>query len=159
MSHLLQPGETAPTFAYVGADEKACHTRDLNSDYLVYFYPKDNTPGCKKEACQLRDAHSEYQKAGLAVVGVSFDSDASHAAFRKQHDLPFGLAADPDKAVAKAFGVYQPKKLSHRLLPFARRVSFLIDKTHIIRKTFTSVNPTEHADAVLRAHQTLVKTD
>lgn len=147
----LPPGSPVPTFAYGDADGNPRDTADLlGQPYLVYFYPKDNTPGCTAEACALRDAWADFRAAGLAVIGVSFDSEASHDRFRQRHRLPFGLAADPDRRIARAFGVYQPHKLSHRLLPFARRISFLIDKTGCVALTYPNVNPSQHARAVLR---------
>jgi len=147
---LLQPGANAPDFAYQGANGQPHQTRELRGrPFLVYFYPKDDTPGCTAEACGLRDAWEDFQEAGMAVVGVSFDSEASHERFRRRHRLPFGLASDPEKAIAQAFGVYQPHRLTHRLLPFARRISFLIDKNGVIAKTYEHVNPAKQARQVL----------
>lgn len=145
---LKQPGDKAPSFEYTDADGQTRSTADLPGGYLVYFYPKDNTPGCTAESCQLRDQWDDFLEAGVSVVGVSFDSDASHARFRKRHNIPFGLASDTSRRIATAFGVHDPKRLSHRLLPFARRVSFLVDKSHRIVKTYNSVNPIRHAAQV-----------
>ncbi|MGF1452202.1 MAG: peroxiredoxin [Opitutales bacterium] len=149
-SGLLQPGKAAPDFDYRDAAGNTRNTRNLQGQpYLVYFYPKDDTPGCTAEACSLRDAWDEYESAGVAVIGVSFDSEASHDRFRRRHRLPFGLAADADRKIARAFGVYQPTKLTHRLLPFARRVSFLVDKSGCISQTYPKVDLSRQARRVL----------
>ncbi len=149
---LLPVGAVAPQFSYSDADGFPRSTADLaGKPFLVYFYPKDNTPGCTAEACSLRDAWPDFGKLGLFVIGVSFDDEDSHERFRKRHRLPFGLASDEDKKIARAFGVYQPRQLLHQLLPFPRRVSFLIDKAGLVAQVFPEVNPARHADEVLRA--------
>ncbi len=116
---------------------------------LVYFYPKDDTPGCTKEACALRDAWSKYETAGIQVVGVSTDSDESHRAFAEKHKLPFPLIADEDKAWAQAFGV-------STTFGMAKRMSFLIDSAGNIRKVYENVDPAVHANEVLQDARTLL---
>lgn len=109
---------------------------------LVYFYPKDSTPGCTKEACAFRDVWARYESANVAVVGVSADSVASHAAFAAEHNLPFPLLADTEAALAQAFGL----KGRLGMLP---RVSFLIDGDGVVRAVYPDVDPGVHAEEVL----------
>jgi thioredoxin-dependent peroxiredoxin len=110
---------------------------------LLYFYPKDGTPGCTKEACAFRDAWQKYEAAGIRVVGVSFDDDASHKKFADEHQLQFSLIADPEHTWSDAFGV-------GRFLGTAdERVSFLIDPTGHVKKVYDDVDPGVHADQVL----------
>jgi peroxiredoxin Q/BCP len=113
---------------------------------IVYFYPKDGTPGCTKEACAFRDSWQRYETAGIRVIGVSSDSEEKHREFAKEHDLPFSLIADPEHAWSDAFGVGPVS----RLLPNAdARVSFLIDAKGRVAKVYDDVDPGVHADQVL----------
>src|SRR5690606_27107507 len=116
---------------------------------VVYFYPKDGTPGCTEEACAFRDVWARYEEAGVAVVGVSTDDVASHAAFAEEHGLPFPLLADEDGALAEAFGVTTR-------LGMATRVSFLVDAEGVIRKTYPDVDPGVHAEELLRDAKALL---
>jgi peroxiredoxin Q/BCP len=118
---------------------------------VVYFYPKDDTPGCTKEACAFRDAYERYQSAGVAIFGVSRDSEESHAAFRKNHNLPFPLVADESGAVQQAYGV------PSRLPGIASRVTFLVDRQGSIARVWSDVDPALHADEVLAAVQSASK--
>ncbi len=111
---------------------------------VVYFYPKDETPGCTKEACAFRDAYAKLDGAGVVVFGVSKDSEASHDAFAKKHSLPFYLAADESGAVVKAYGVGST-------LGMASRVTFLVGRDNRVLKVFPSVDPAVHVDEVLAA--------
>jgi len=117
---------------------------------VVYFYPKDATPGCTKEACAFRDAWDQFSKAGVQVLGVSTDNEASHAEFAKEHKLPFPLLADPDKAWTKAFGVSTK-------LGMASRVSFLVDSSGKVAKVYPDVDPGVHASEVLKDAAALPK--
>ena len=109
---------------------------------VVYFYPKDATPGCTKEACAFRDAWDRFAKAGVQVFGVSTDDQKSHEQFAKEEKLPFPILADPDKTWVSAFGV--PTRLG-----MASRVSFLLDKDGKVQKVYPDVDPAFHADQVL----------
>lgn len=109
---------------------------------VVYFYPRDETPGCTKEACAFRDAWTRLEEGGITVIGVSSDDAASHAEFAKKHSLPFALVADTDHAWAKAFGV------SSRLGMY-QRVSFLIDRTGKVARVYPEVDPAQHATQIL----------
>jgi peroxiredoxin Q/BCP len=139
---LLAAGSEAP--ALVRVDHKG-DVVALRADQpsLIYFYPKDGTPGCTKEACAFRDTWQRYQTAGLRVIGVSTDSEADHRKFAEEHELPFSLIADPEHAWSDAFGV--PRALGDR----DSRVSFLIDKAHKVAKVYEDVDPGVHADQVL----------
>ncbi|MDE3246227.1 MAG: peroxiredoxin, partial [Acidobacteriota bacterium] len=114
-----------------------------------YFYPKDDTPGCTKEACSLRDGHVALQAAGAVVLGVSSDDVKSHGAFAAKYHLPFSLLADPDKAIINAYGV---KMFG---LGMAKRVTFVIDRQGVIRKIFRDVKPAGHDQEVLAAVKNL----
>jgi len=146
--HPLQPPEEAPPFSYVEGRAEVRSDR-LRRPHLLYFYPKDDTPGCTREACAFRDAWTEFEAAGLKVVGVSPDTEASHEKFRRKHQLPFPLIADAGAALARAFGVYGEKKFMGRSHEGVHRVSFLISPEGRILKTYPKVKPDEHARQVL----------
>jgi peroxiredoxin Q/BCP len=150
--HLPKPlnaNEKAPVFVYM--DNGLAHSStELTAPHLVYFYPKDNTPGCTKQACGIRDSWSEFQSAGLKVFGVSKDPQTSHDKFRAKYTLPFPLIADTDLTLAQAFGVYGEKKFMGRIYDAIHRISFLIAPDGIILKTYNPVQPEAHAPQVLR---------
>jgi peroxiredoxin Q/BCP len=152
----LPLGAVAPAFAYRDADGTARHTRELSGrPYLVYFYPRDDTPGCTAEACGFRDAFADFTAAGLTVIGVSGDDEASHTKFRRKHALPFPLAADTDLVTAKAYGVWGPKKFMGRTFDGIHRTSFLVGPTGRIAKVYARVKPEVHAAEVLADAATL----
>lgn len=147
----LKPGLKAPLFT---ADDQSGRIHRLQ-DYLekwvlLYFYPKDDTPGCTREACGIRDAFADYKKRGIVVLGVSIDTDASHKKFVTKYKLPFTLLADPDKKIVKAYGVWGRKKFMGREYIGTRRMSFLIAPDGKIVHVYESVKPDEHAAEVLR---------
>jgi thioredoxin-dependent peroxiredoxin len=148
----LAPGTLAPEVSAVNQDGKSVKLSDYaGRPMLIYFYPKDDTPGCTKEACALRDSYTRYQKAGIVVLGVSRQSPASHKAFIEKHRLPFDLLADEDGSFAKAFGVK-----SMPIFGWLQRQSVLLDAEHKVVKFFDDVDPTKHAEEVLyvaSAHQ------
>jgi peroxiredoxin Q/BCP len=124
------------------------------SDYkgkwvVIYFYPKDDTPGCTKEACAFRDHIQEFIKRGVVILGISKDSVASHKKFAEKYNLPFTLLSDPDHKVIEAFGAWGTKKFMGREFVGIRRNSYLIDPAGEIVKTYEGVNPLAHAKAVL----------
>lgn len=139
---LLEVGAEAPALASVAHDGTAIDLRKLGKPALIYFYPKDDTPGCTAEACAFRDIWSEYEAAGVLVVGVSTDDDASHREFATKHELTFPLVADVNEAWAKAFGV----KVN---AGYAERVSFLLDASGKVAKVYPGVDPGVHAREVL----------
>jgi thioredoxin-dependent peroxiredoxin len=143
---LLEEGMRAPTLESL--DHRGERVRvPAGSPMLVFFYPKDGTPGCTREACALRDAWDAYREKGVVVVGVSADSLRSHREFAEEHQLPFGLVSD-DGACGKAFGV-------GRTLGMHRRTSFLIDEAGVIRRTYENVDPGVHAEEVLKDAEAL----
>jgi Peroxiredoxin len=122
---------------------------------VLYFYPKDDTPGCTKEACSFRDANHLMQQRGIVVLGVSVDSIASHKKFAEKFGLPFPLLADTDKTVAQLYGVWKEKNMYGRKYMGINRETFLIDKDGIVRKIWHKVSPAKHADEVLAAVEAL----
>jgi peroxiredoxin Q/BCP len=141
----LPAGAKAPGFTARDQAGRAVSLSDYlgKSTVVLYFYPKDDTPGCTAEACSLRDGHGAILAAGAVVLGVSADSAASHAAFAKRFALPFPLLADPGKAIIKAYGVRMP------VLGVAKRVTFVIDKEGVIRHVVKDVDTKAHDRQVL----------
>lgn len=123
---------------------------------LLYFYPKDDTPGCTKEACTLRDAYPQFKKLGIRVFGVSTDSIASHEKFIKKYDLPFTLIPDEDKELVHAYGVWGKKTFLGKSYMGTKRMSFLIDPKGKIAKIYEEVKPVKHAEEVLADLKTLL---
>lgn len=152
----LEAGQQAPRFDFE-EDGTVVASTDIQRTYLLFFYPKDNTPGCTTEACTIRDNWSQFQDAGLKVIGVSKDSMDSHAKFQAKFELPFPLISDPDNALAKAFGVFGEKKFMGKVYDAAHRMSFLIDTDGTILKTYSKVKPAAHAAEVLEDLSTLTK--
>lgn len=139
----------APSFSLPDQDGKT-HTlaQYLGSKVLLYFYPKDDTPGCTVEACNFRDGYKEFQKLGLVILGVSADSVKSHKKFADKFELPFPLLSDEDKTVCQAYGVWGKKKFMGREYMGITRSSFLIDEKGKIIKVYADVKVKEHADEV-----------
>ena len=149
---MLKEGTAAPNFTANNAKGETIRLKDLrDKKVVVYFYPKDDTPGCTKEACSFRDAFADFRKRGIEVLGVSVDSEASHQKFTAKYKLPFTLLADPDHAIADAYGVYGEKKFMGRTYMGVKRVTFLIDEKGKIKKVYEKVKPEEHAREVLEA--------
>jgi peroxiredoxin Q/BCP len=147
-------GSVAPNFAAKDANGETVRLKDLRGQKVVlYFYPKDDTPGCTKEACSFRDAFSEFKKRDIKVLGVSVDSEASHKKFAAKYKLPFTLLADPDHSIADAYGVYGEKKFMGRTYMGVKRITFLIDEKGKVKKVFEKVKPEEHARDVLEAFE------
>lgn len=147
---IPQIGTRAPDFTLLDQDGVS-HTLSIHkgSNVLIYFYPKDNTPGCTKQACALRDAMPELSKLDAIVFGISADSVKSHKKFAEKYGLPFTLLADEDHAVSKAYGVWGTKKMMGHEFQGIRRTSFLISKDGMIEKVYENVKPELHADQVL----------
>ena len=122
---------------------------------VLYFYPKDDTPGCTAEACSFRDANHLMQKRGVVVLGVSADDLASHQKFADKYGLPFPLLADTDTTVSQLYGVWQEKNMYGKKYLGVNRETFLIDKEGIVRKAWHKVSAAEHANEVLTAIETL----
>jgi peroxiredoxin Q/BCP len=150
---MLKVGDKAPVFTATDHDGKSVSLKSLLSDAIVvlYFYPKDDTPGCTKEACSFRDDFSAFKKAGARIVGVSADGAAAHAKFRTKYDLPFPLLADEDKAIIKSYGVWKDKVLYGRKFKGIERTTFVIDRKGVIRAIFSKVKVDGHSAQVLEA--------
>ena len=125
---------------------------------VLYFYPKDDTPGCTTEACAFRDARSEYEKLGAKVIGVSPDTVKSHEKFAKKHGIPFTLVADTEKLLCQNYGVWQEKSMYGKKSMGVVRSTFVIDHEGIVRQVFTRVKVDGHSDAVLEAIKAATKS-
>lgn len=146
----LKTGDKAPAFSGIDQDGKPVKLADFAGRKLVlYFYPKDDTPGCTAEACSLRDEHAALRKAGYEVLGVSPDKAAKHKKFADKYDLPFRLLADPDKVAANAYGVWGRKKFMGREYDGILRTTFLIDGNGVIERIINDVRTKDHAAQVL----------
>lgn len=149
---LLREGDVAPAFAAKATDGSLIRLADLlGKNVVLYFYPKDDTPGCTKEACAFRDAYAEFRAKGAVVLGVSTDSVKLHQKFTDKFRLPFPLLADEDKAIVNAYGVWGEKSFMGRKYMGTNRVTFLIGPDGRIRSVWPKVKPEEHAAEVLAA--------
>jgi thioredoxin-dependent peroxiredoxin len=147
---MLAVGTTAPDFTLPDQDGKE-HTLSsyVGRWVLLYFYPKDMTPGCTKEACMIRDTFPRFEQLHAHVFGVSADSVESHKKFRDAYDIPFPLLSDTEKKMIEAYGVWGEKKMMGRVYMGIKRVSYLINPEGIIAKAYASVKPEVHAEEVL----------
>ncbi|HUS10649.1 MAG TPA: thioredoxin-dependent thiol peroxidase [Pyrinomonadaceae bacterium] len=151
---MLKERSVAPNFAAKDANGETVRLKDLRGEKVVlYFYPRDDTPGCTKEACSFRDAFAQFKRRNIKILGISVDSEASHAKFTAKYKLPFTLLADPDHSIADAYGVYGEKKFMGRTYMGVKRITYLIDEKGKIKKVFEKVKPEEHAQEVLDAFE------
>jgi peroxiredoxin Q/BCP len=151
---MVKEGDAAPEFTTRDAEGKEVKLSDFRGQKVVlYFYPKDDTPGCTKEACSFRDASSEYEQQGIKVLGVSLDDEASHQSFASKYSLPFTLLSDTDHSVSDAYGVYGEQRWGDKTYMGVARKTFLIDEEGKIKKVFDKVNVEQHADEVMQAFQ------
>ena len=149
---MLKEGDAAPDFSVKNQNGEDVKLSDLRGQKVaLYFYPKDDTPGCTKEACSLRDNFSDLTDAGIKVFGVSTDSEKSHQKFISKYELPFDLLVDADHAVADAYESYGEKKFMGKTYNGILRKTFLIDEEGKIKKIFDKVNVDAHAGEVLEA--------
>lgn len=152
LANPVMPGTPAPDFSAQTQDGQTISLPDLKGrPVILYFYPKDSTPGCTKEACGFRDHFTELQAKGVTLLGVSADSVKSHAKFATKYSLPFPLLADTDLKIAKAYGVWGEKKFIGLTFDGIHRMTFLIGKDGLIKKTWTKVKTATHATEVLAA--------
>lgn len=148
---MLKPGDTAPAFTLPDQGGKEHFLSDYKGQWvLIYFYPKDDTPGCTREACGLRDHFRKFGKLKAQVFGVSADSTASHKKFARKFKLPFPLLADEQKRMIQAYGAWGEKEFMGRSYPGIRRTSFLIDPKGKIALVYEKVKPELHAEEVLK---------
>jgi peroxiredoxin Q/BCP len=149
---VIKAGVEAPDFALpdeTGTQRKLSEYR--GKPVVLYFYPKDDTPGCTKEACSFRDDYPEYQKAGVTILGVSPNTPQQHVKFKEKYHLPFTLLADQDHKVCELYGVWGKKKMMGREYDGVFRTTFLIDAQGKIVKVFENVSPSGHSGEVLAA--------
>ena len=148
----ISSGIPAPEFELVDDTNTLRKLSEFRGKNVVlYFYPKDDTPGCVKEACSFRDDYSAYEDAGIVVLGVSADDLKSHVKFKQKYDLPFPLLVDEDHKVCDLYEVWGPKKFMGKEYEGILRTTFLIDGNGIIIKVFEDVRPAEHSTEVLSA--------
>lgn len=152
-SKLPRVGERAPDFNLASTEGRDISLGDYTGKQAVvlYFYPKDDTPGCTKEACSFRDLRSMFNDQGAEILGVSADSVRSHKKFQEKYGLTFPLLADPDHAIADKYGVWQQKKFMGREYMGIARTTFVIDPSGTIKAVFPNVKVEGHADEVLKA--------
>jgi peroxiredoxin Q/BCP len=147
---MLETGKKAPAFSLPAMSGGKVSLKDFaGSPVILYFYPKDNTPGCTTEACDFRDSFSRFTAAGAVVLGVSADSIASHLKFRDKHELPFELLSDESHAMMEKYGVWQEKKLYGRTFLGIVRTTVLIDASGIVRRIWPKVKVKGHVEEVL----------
>jgi peroxiredoxin Q/BCP len=149
---VVREGDTAPDFTLdADSGEAVTLSSFRGSPVVLYFYPRDDTPGCTTQACGIRDAWGEFERAGAVVLGVSPDTVASHVRFKAKHGLPFTLLADPDHEVAERYGVWQEKRSYGKTYMGIVRSTFVIDAGGTVVKAMPKVKPAAHADDVLAA--------
>jgi peroxiredoxin Q/BCP len=149
---MLEEGQAAPEFAARDGSGATVRLADLRGRKVVlYFYPKDDTPGCTKEACSFRDEYAALQATGAVLLGISPDDEASHRRFAAKYHLPFPLLADPGAAIAIAYGVWKEKSMYGRTYMGVERTTFLIDEAGVIRRIFPKVTVDGHTAEVLAA--------
>lgn len=149
---MPEVGSPAPTFTVPDMHGNPVSLEQFRGQKVVlYFYPKDDTPGCTKEACSFRDAYADYREKGIVVLGVSLDDEASHRAFAEKYQLPFTLLADTNHVVSDAYGVYGEQEWQGRKFMGVARKTFLIDEQGILVKVFDQVNVEAHSQEVLAA--------
>ena len=146
----LSKGMPAPPFEGTDQNGNLIRLQDLRGKKVIlYFYPKDDTPGCTKEACNLRDNYTALQQAGYTVIGVSADPIESHKKFAEKYNLPFSLIADPDKKIITAYHAWGKKKLYGKEYEGTLRITYLIDENGLISRIIKNVKPEQHAEQIL----------
>ena len=149
---MLEKGMKAPDFTLHDKDGNPVSLSDFKGKKVVlYFYPKDNTPGCTRQACAFSAHYGEFKKRGVEVVGVSRDSAASHVKFAEKFNLPFIILSDPDLAAIKAYGVWQEKKMYGKTTFGVVRTTFIIDENGVIERVMNKVKPDTNAEEILAA--------
>ena len=147
---MLTTGMMAPAFTLQDRTGKTVSLSDfLGKKVVIYFYPKDNTPGCTRQACAFAGLYNEFRKKGVEVIGISKDSVASHEKFAEKYELPFVLLADPERTAIEAYGVWQEKKQYGKVSMGVVRTTFLVDENGMIVKIMPKVNPDNNAAEIL----------
>lgn len=151
---LLKEGMKAPSFEGIDQKGNMVRSEDFAGKKLVlYFYPKDDTPGCTAEACDLRDNYKMFLKNGFAVVGVSADSEKSHKKFAEKYSLPFPIIADTGRKILEDFGVWTQKSLYGRTFLGIARTTFIIDEKGVIEKVIAKVNTKAHSEQIFEMYK------
>lgn len=154
---MLDINQEAPDFALPNQDGDIVKLSDFNGSWrVVYFYPKDDTPGCTDEACGFRDRLNELQKAGVIVLGISKDTVRSHKKFYDKFHLNFNILADPEHKVIEAYGAWQEKAMFGRKYMGTQRMTLLVDPKGVIRKIYPSVAPKGHEHEVLKDIESMI---
>jgi thioredoxin-dependent peroxiredoxin len=149
---MIREGEPAPDFTLESdAGEKVTLSALRGKPVVLYFYPRDDTPGCTTQACGIRDAYDEFEQAGAVVLGVSPDSVGKHVKFKNKYELPFTLLADPEHELAELYGVWGQRKFMGKSYMGVGRTTFVIDADGVVTKVMENVKPATHADDVLAA--------
>ena len=149
---MIAEGQEAPDFELTSDAGETVKLSELRGKPVVlYFYPKDDTPGCTTQACGIRDAYGDFERAGAVVLGVSPDNERSHVKFRDKYELPFTLLADTEHEVADRYGVWGEQKFMGKKYMGVSRSTFVIDEGGKVKKVFEKVTPATHADDVLAA--------
>ena len=147
---MITVGTKAPAFTLTDKDGKAVSLSDfLGKKVVLYFYPKDNTPGCTRQACAFAGAYEAFREKNVEVIGISKDSVASHVKFAEKYDLPFVLLSDPDRVAIEAYGVWQEKKLYGKVSMGVVRSTYIIDQQGMIEKVMPKVKPDTNAEEIL----------
>jgi peroxiredoxin Q/BCP len=147
---MISEGELAPDFSLLDEEEKNRKLSDYRGRPVVlYFYPKDDTPGCTKEACSFRDDYRAYEQAGVTILGVSPDSPKSHSKFKAKYRLPFTLLSDPDHKICEMYGAWGKKKFMGREYDGVLRTTFLIGKDGRVLRVYQNVKPADHSVEIL----------
>jgi peroxiredoxin Q/BCP len=149
---VIEEGKPAPDFELPTDSGETIKLSDLRGKPVVlYFYPKDDTPGCTTQACGIRDAYGEFERAGAVVLGVSPDNERSHVKFKDKYELPFTLLADTEHSVAEQYGVWGQKSFAGKKYMGVNRSTFVIDADGNVKRVMRDVKPASHADDVLEA--------
>lgn len=147
---MLSIGQKAPDFTLQDQNGKEMHLSDFSGKKVVlYFYPKDNTPGCTKQACAFAAAYEDFRRQDIAVIGISKDSVASHVKFAEKYNLPFVLLSDPERKVIESYGVWQEKKMCGKVSMGVVRTTFIIDENGMVTHILPKVKPDTNAEEVL----------
>jgi peroxiredoxin Q/BCP len=148
---ILKKGDLAPDFKGVNQDEKSISLKDFKGKkVIIYFYPKDNTPGCTAEACNLRDNFNDWISKGFIILGISPDSIASHKKFAEKYNLPFSLISDPDKEILQAYNAWGEKKMYGKVYQGVLRKTFILDGNHKIEKIIEKVDTKDHTNQIFK---------
>ena len=149
---IIEEKTKAPDFTLIDNNKNEVSLSDFRGKKVVlYFYPKDNTPGCTRQACAFAGVYSEFEKRGIVVIGISKDSVASHQKFAEKYSLPFILLSDPERKAIEAFGVWQEKKMCGKVSMGVVRTTFIIDEDGNVERVMKNVKPDTNAEEILSA--------